>query len=89
MFTLASARAFLKTGHAAPYRLCISVPALAICAALTACAPRPEIPPVAQAESRAAATGYSPVLSGYRSARPAEAKPWRERNDAVAPKEKP
>jgi hypothetical protein len=29
-----------------------------------------------------------PVLSGYEAARPVEPKPWRERNDAVAPKEK-
>lgn len=31
---------------------------------------------------------YRPALSGYTSARPVEPKPWREQNDAVAPKER-
>jgi hypothetical protein len=38
--------------------------------------------------ARAAVASYRPVLSGYRSQRPVDPLPWRERNEQVAPKPK-
>jgi hypothetical protein len=56
---------------------------------LGSCAARPELPvAAADPQIESAAVTYRPALTGYEAARPTEPKPWRERNDAVAPKEK-
>ena len=82
-------------GRPAGYlRLCTSSPlrlaALAACLPfLAACVARPELTPPAAVAQTAAPVSYKPVLSGYVAQRPAEMKPWRERNDSVAPQEAP
>jgi hypothetical protein len=59
------------------------------CAWLAACASAPprEIA-AADSASRTAATGYTPVLTGYTAGRPVAPRAWREQNEMVAPKEK-
>jgi hypothetical protein len=78
----------LLAGYAALYGSRFRMGALGLCALVSACAPRPELPAAADPASPVAATGYRPALSGYDGARPVEPTSWRERNDAVAPKEK-
>lgn len=46
-------------------------------------------PHPADARVRVPATRYQSVTRGYESARPTEPQPWRERNERVAPQEKP
>ena len=63
--------------------------ALAVCIPLLpACAPRPEITPPASLAQGGGPVAYKPVLSGYTAQRPADPKPWRERNESVTPQEK-
>ena len=88
MLAFIRAQALLTAGHAALYGSRFRAAALGLCAVLSACAPRTELPAAADPASPVTATGYRPVLSGYETARPAEPKAWRERNDAVAPREK-
>lgn len=88
MFAFIRAQALLKTGHAALHGSRFNAGALGLCAVLSACAPRAELPAAADPAGPFTATEYRPVLSGYEVARPVEPKTWRERNDAVAPREK-
>jgi hypothetical protein len=54
----------------------------------SALAGNPTTPHPADPETRVRAAPYRSVTSGYVSRRPVEPRPWRGRNDAVAPQEK-
>jgi hypothetical protein len=87
MFALIFGRpaGFFRLRTPLPLRLA----ALAVCLPLlAACAARPELTPPAALAQSATPVSYKPVLSGYVAQRPADPKPWRERNDSVAPQEK-
>jgi len=66
----------------------LKVLALSLLVLLGACAAPQKQVAAADPQSGVSAVTYRSALSGYQSARPVEPKPWRERNDAVAPKEK-
>ena len=56
--------------------------------AAAGCATAPPQVAAADPAVRVPAAGYTPVLRGYTSLRPAEPLPWREQNDRVAPQPK-
>jgi hypothetical protein len=87
MFAFSSARAAVTAwrGARARSRAC---GALLTCVFLSACAAPQTYIAAADPQSGSPGVAVRPAFSGYQSARPAEPKPWRERNDAVAPKEK-
>jgi hypothetical protein len=89
MFASLSARAAPRASRSAMARPIASGSLLFAYLMLGACA-GPPTGPVAAADPQSATAPitYRPALSGYEAARPVEPTGWRERNDAVAPKEK-
>jgi hypothetical protein len=87
MFALIFGRpaGFLRLRTPSPLRLAALAAYLPF---LAGCAVRPDLTPPAALAQTAAPVSYKPVLSGYVAQRPTEPKPWRERNDSVAPQEK-
>jgi len=57
--------------------------------ACTVAASKDAGPHPADARVRVPAARYQSVTRGYDSARPAEPQPWRERNERIAPRDKP
>jgi hypothetical protein len=60
---------------------------------LQACSGAPAAPGLqpdpSNPQARVKPAAYRPVLGGYKSQRPAEPLPWRERNERVTPEAKP
>jgi hypothetical protein len=89
MFASSSARALTRASRLAMAKPAAAGLSLLVCLMLGACAgPLPRSVAAADRQSSSPAIAYRPALSGYEAARPVEPMPWRERNDAVAPKEK-
>jgi hypothetical protein len=87
MFAFTSARAAVTAWRGATARP-RALGALLTCALLSACAAPQRSVPAAEPHGGSAPVRHQPALTGYQASRPADPKPWRERNDAVAPKEK-
>ena len=89
MFAFTCARGAAVASRSATARPAAHGLLLLSCLILGACTRMPA-GQVAAADPQSASPpiAYRPALSGYETARPIEPKAWRERNDAVAPKEK-